>query len=497
MSSYFYSFNYKWYYLLNGRTDKNVYLRGLLDDNPDTENKLLICAQPEPDKRYFCLFESYLDFIDYYKTIDDKNKHFYEVIMGNLSQKIHFDLDFEVSQNGTVELNDKTIVNSENILELTINSIITVLSENNVKLDIPKDLLIYTSHGSDKRSFHIVINNYCHSNNLEARKFFNLVFEKLPENIKNTKFVDNSVYSIKQQFRILYSSKAGKNRPKKLEKTFILNNKQYTHIYPINMDKNPEKKEQLEFLYSIEESLISVTSNCVFLPNFGVEVDSDKKNNNYNMGKNINSDMVLDNNLINLCMDALARKFNTHNIGTYFKINKVQSGMIILQKRIDYNCLICLRNHSSENPLVFLTVYGQCYYYCRRAGSKLMIGYIDLDPTKIQNDEITLLNKLITGPVPEIKKEERTDYIFYQGNSGSTEKKDDNKEQIVKTEITFGNIWNKNIMDSLNEVASLTIKEKPKKYIIDKEEVSTIFENTSLNKCIEKEDTSEIDNLWG
>ena len=125
MSYFISSDNLKWYYLLKGKiNEQGKHLKGLLDDNPNIESKLVVCAQPKDNERFFCLFDSHLDFITYYKKIENQNKHFYEVIFGNYPQKPHFDLDFEVSEDGTLPLIDGKIISAETILDLVLNSIL-------------------------------------------------------------------------------------------------------------------------------------------------------------------------------------------------------------------------------------------------------------------------------------------------------------------------------------------------------------------------------------
>src|SRR5665647_2354513 len=128
MPHYFTSSNQKWYYLLKGSEkifDNNTtkYYKGLLDDYPldYIESKLVVCASTSETERYFSLFESYIDFIKYYETIDLINRHFYEVIFGELPQKPHFDLDFNIIDNEFLEIKDENNIiqkiSSDNILD--------------------------------------------------------------------------------------------------------------------------------------------------------------------------------------------------------------------------------------------------------------------------------------------------------------------------------------------------------------------------------------------
>ena len=80
--------------------------------------------------------------------------------------------------------------------------------------------MVFTSHRSDKLSYHIVVANMYLKTN-EDSKFF-------AEGVMTSKlklFMDNNVYNKVQQFRILGSRKYGKNNIKKVN--FLLSDNFY------------------------------------------------------------------------------------------------------------------------------------------------------------------------------------------------------------------------------------------------------------------------------
>jgi hypothetical protein len=477
---------HRWYYLLKGHTNPaGKYIRGLLDDTPNVENKLLVCSQPKEKERYFSLFESYLDFIQYYKNIAEENRHFYEIILGQLPQKIHFDLDFEISEDGTVTLPDNTKIKPDQILELVINNIIEILKSNNIIINISEDLLIYTSHSSTKNSYHILVTNYCHSNNLEAKHFFNLIYAKLPENIKVTKYVDSSVYSNVQQFRILYSTKPNKNRYKILKKNFVLNGIEYTHKYIAELKQDDPKRDQFEFMYQLEESLISNINNCKLLPDFGLEPES-KNGTNF---KNVSGDVVLTNEIVKLCMLFLGRVMNIENIFNFFQVSKVNNGLIVLKIQNPYLCPVCKRVHESENPFLRINIYSALSFYCRRASSHVLLGYIEHEFVKENTLDLNLV-----GPIPD-KLEVKMENIAQRRMSKNGV---NNINQDLNNNIEIPvQVWNNNVIGTLNEVAELTLKNKPVKVKIISDEVTNFFENIEENGIKKKEEeNNDIDDLW-
>ena len=79
-----------------------------------------------------------------------------------------------------------------------------------------ENVLIYTSHGGNKRSIHIVLNKLAHTDHTEAKLFYNEVCKEITiytkaiyTKDKYLDFIDPAVYKSNQQFRVLGSQKVG------------------------------------------------------------------------------------------------------------------------------------------------------------------------------------------------------------------------------------------------------------------------------------------------
>lgn len=463
---------HKWYYLLNGHTNANgKYIRGLLDDFPNIENKLIICSQPKEKERYFSLFESHLDFIEYNSLLPSENRHFYEVIFGQFPQKPHFDLDFDVDETGIFTLPDGSKIDPERILETLIQKIISLLQKHNIILNLETDILIYTSHGTNKRSYHLLVNNYYHSNNIEAKGFYEQVISDIPSNITVSKCIDPSVYSVKQQMRAIFSTKPGKNRYKILQWNFKVNDILYTHKLSITLDSKNPKYEKLLNLYVMEESFVSNTCSCKSLPSFAPQREVIKYTGN---------GITLNNEIVKLCMLFFQRYINVANIYNFFDVLKINNGLIILKIKNPYMCPICKRTHESENPYLSINIFSALSYYCRRAGSNLLLGYIEHEFMK----ENTLDLKL-TGPI-----EQKIELLDIEVGLTPVKKVSEPNEN-TSTKVQ----WNTNVLQSLKEVQELTVQQKPTKIKLINDEVTDLFENLTETET-KKEDTNEVDDLW-
>ena len=386
----------KWYYGLKKSDDE--YKSSLLDEYKlsDVTKHLIVCLEPdklpgeyEPARtkkgklhRYFTLFDSYLDFYIYMLKFPIEDRNFFEVILGNLPQKPHFDIDISKED---VDENDDIKLIGNVLYQAVIQCSIELLEELSIKVNIETDILLYFSHGIEKRSYHIIINNRCHDGNDEAKAFYNTVVDKVRQmpSIKNTeylkyvKFIDPAVYSVKQQFRIMGCQKYGSNRPKRFLEKFKYNDIEYTHQY-IEEFRNEEMKK-LAVLY---ESLVSFVSGCSYLPS----LVKPKLYHNYNL---ING--YLDDVTINRCMKMLKEKMEY----CPFSISSIddEKRTIYLKREAPSNCPICKgrKPHESRDPLIYI-FKGSVYWNCLRHDPgipNLYLGDLSMNILELQNVDKT------------------------------------------------------------------------------------------------------------
>jgi hypothetical protein len=358
-------------------------VKGFFEDYPlpVLKDKLIVCKTPTPELHLFNAYESYLHFIMAYQNIPMEERHFYEIIVGTWEQKPHFDLDFK-TENGvfiTLKPDGSPVSYTPNqILELLIDAIEKVLDEHHIAINLETDLLIYSSCLGDKNSYHLILNNWYHRNNENAKGFYQAVISKIPTELNNNKLIDGSVYSTTQQFRILGSTKVGTYRPKILIDKFSYKGKIVEHKYPKLDEISKDEKDKQIYVSMFEESLITQTYSCNALPNFAQEKEKIQYTNNtyYQVTPEIAS----------FSLDQLLGKEN-------YKISKIKDGLIILQRIRPSQCGICKRVHENENPYLQVTVTGNINYFCRRSEENLCIGTLPAD----------LLSKLLkSGNISDI-----------------------------------------------------------------------------------------------
>lgn len=367
MTCYIGSDGRKWYYFMvdkEGHDQRNA-IPLLRDHTLESLNgKLVVCSQME--ERLFSVFESHLEFIKFLRKVPSDYRCFYEVIMGEFLQKPHFDV--EVSRKDYGDNFDS--IDREHLKDEVIKAIIRVLGGKGVKLNLTRDVLLYSSHGPDKISYHIVIDNYCHYNNIEAKQLYTKVLAALPEQYKSQQgrpdILDHAVYSRKQQFRIVGCQKFKSNRPKTFHANWTFQGRPIQYEYV----EEPES-EQHAHIMLMESSFVSHTASCAILPSFFEPGEASRS-------------IKAKHATISTDLAQAAVKISSSRLGTFpFQCSDIVGGIVTLKRIRPANCCICKRVHEAENAFL-LVVDSSVYFYCHRApNQKLFVGRMDSTPTTI------------------------------------------------------------------------------------------------------------------
>lgn len=305
--------------------------------------------------RLYTVFLSYFHYYEYLKQLLPEDRCFFEIIIGDAHQKIHFDID----------LDDYRFLHlSENIKDNLISTTGQVLSELGINLDLERDVLIYTSHDPEgkKKSYHIIIDNYFVKSNRECRHFYNLVTSRM--NHDYAKFVDHAVYSGLQNFRLVNCTKVGKQRFKVFNEYFTFRDRTIKNIIEEEGNKNH---------IILAHSLVSHTNYCKHIQGLTEHVSRRKLRLAGDLGDKA----------INDAMELLRKR-----TGDELEEDELESRENIIALRYtgrSYYCPVCLRRHESERPFIF--VIGKSVHFdCRRHGLRegvphrnIHLGFIDSD----------------------------------------------------------------------------------------------------------------------
>lgn len=416
-----------WYgKLVGGDSD----CKGLMDvyKSDDLVSHLVVCftrLNYHYVEYLYAYFDSYVEFYEYRKKFTQKQNCFYEIV--NFNQKPHFDIDMKLKDikdryyyPGT-EISVDLLKEVGNLLvETLIRGVMDMMKPNVLSLE--KDVLIYTSHGHDKLSYHIIIDHWCHHDHLEAKAFFDkvILYTSYLLNGRYVEFVDNSVYSSNQAFRMLGSHKYDNNRTKIIQSNFLYRGDIIKHVY----DKVYEKKEMQE-MSLLAKSLITFTAECNLLQAFYVQ-------KNYKM---------LSYDITEQDLKEIEALLHLH-FGTLFLIREVSYSRILLKRTKPSMCPICKRVHLHENPVV--TIYkDEVQWSCRRIEKvKFILGKLSV--VKEDISEIII-------PTDETQEDDFDCNVLSFGDFKVDLSKDFSMNHLMDNVANTSNITNTNkIADNLN-----------------------------------------------
>ena len=352
-SSTFYKYGMKFYrYLIASNQAPRIHLLGVEHVNPDD---LIFYLDDGTQKGYTLITDRYKFLIDYL-NIPEPERNFFEIITGH--QKIHFDIDAKLEDfNGTGNF----IQEATNVLYLVINAIQEVLLEYNVNYSREESLLIFDSSGPNKQSYHIVVDNWYHTTNKEAKAFYSLVMNKIDGRYNTDIHVDPAVYSSRQNFRLFGSQKPGSNRCKRLD---------------INLSRKLDATPytDLDNFYSY---FVGITTNCQQLPSFINDANSKKILHttyvNNDIGASEEEQAILLFSGYPCYSQYVRASANTKGIISY---NRVRPGIC--------PCIKHTKQHDSVGCYLTITHTGVVYFNCYSSNphkQSFKLGRINRDPT--------------------------------------------------------------------------------------------------------------------
>ncbi len=467
----------KWFYYLITSEKKP----GILTEQNRKKflDKCLICweyadvKKPNGKSRLYACFENYLEFARFHLKVLPHQRTFYEIILGEHIQKPHFDLDISLLDSQKF-----------NVLPITVLSDLLSVIIKNIPDCVPeKDICLYSSHGQDKISFHIVVNNFYHENNEQAKAFFNLLASQLPKLYTDNCWIDASVYSKTQHFRMYNSHKFNTSRSKILEKSFILNGEKIDHLSNsyISVDSNNSSlSPEMEFLNNLEESLICArVSTCKRLPNY-VETKQYVNSGNF-------SNKELEESVVDIAMKLLADKLELNLQRNFpFGFDKISGNFIVLKRLKASYCKLCLRTHHHQNPYLLITDSDNVYYHCRRAPAdkKLYLGNLktieSIDKNNIEDSFEEYVPRFYKGYQQETNTNKDKEI---------NEKSDINKETNHKSDKETNHKSDKETNERPNKETNKETNERLDKeatVIINKQKTITIQLKTSNVDVLQK-----------
>lgn len=203
----------------------------------------------EKPNMYFFIFESYLYFYAWMKSIDRRYRTFHEILTANTSRKPYFDIDFPITVEFSVERQEE--IETQIQLFAGYACAVSGLSK--------ACSMVFSSHTPSKFSFHIVILNVILRNYVDSGIYQRATVQlakaqKIPEWLLST--LDLGVYKSVQSLRILGSFKYRANATADKTGKKVFREDLSTAGFS---DDVPQRK-----LFIFSESLLTHVSGCSF-----------------------------------------------------------------------------------------------------------------------------------------------------------------------------------------------------------------------------------------
>lgn len=319
----------------------------------DLSNKYVISRQIQLNNgkksRVFSAYQSVDDFAQYYCKLSSKDRHHYEIIHGDSPQKIYFDIDINPDLNITLEESETLIRN----LKQAILDECKVMFPDKKELPEKDDIVVFTTRGSTKISYHVVLNRFYVASNTHNRVICGKIRDRIDE--RYHKCID-MLYSSLQQFRLLGSQKLGSN------------NDRIKVIHKELTTWRPKGNVHTRELEKLQMSSITYTTSCRELD---VPVPEKRVKSTVNV--------MFDDKEYAKLEDLV----ETH-LGC-FRIVEGDSKSLFHLRRTerDVQCAICEVAHENENGFLVVNGEGEVFFNCFRnlksdSPTKLRIGKIEV-----------------------------------------------------------------------------------------------------------------------
>jgi len=371
----------------------------------------------------FSVFDDYLKFAMYQRKFTVKARTFFETILGEKSQKPHFDIDIDITP-------ENQYMDFDAIKDALIEQIIAVLDSYNIKIRLNRDIILCTSHREDKKSYHIIVNNYSHANNIEARYFYELVTRNIAPEYK--KYIDSKVYSTLQQFRMLGSHKIGKENIKVFNEVWRYKDTIVKYIYPVQVESENHKN-----VLQLTASLVTTTNGCKILP----FIAPDKSVRRYDDPNWTGITREEAERAIQMLADKNSISYKDPSFP--FLLDDIDDHFVTLKRRSASSCRVCERIHEHENPYLFIVGNQKSVWFdCRRSSDnkKLFLGklYPDNDPNYQDSFGVDKFVEHVSGILIGLGYENIDDYLVNIANELKIMRENvkKNKEQINDDEGT-------------------------------------------------------------
>ena len=338
---------YEIYYCLDDKPPNRIGVLTMLESR-NIKSGHVIREKTSMGNRYL-YFRDHLVLSQHLNQIPTDRQYYHELIIKCFRQKPRFDIDISLS---VVPVGYSIDTYADKVKDVAITSIITFFASLGITLNIESDVLIFASHGDEigdeKRSYHIIIDNYMHASCTDASDFMRKLLEFMGKDsdyydMLNEGHIDPRMWDRNKCLRLLGSKKDGSNRVKVFCETFTYLGNTVTHDFGMSDEFISQGHKRNHVL---AKSLITFTDNCSMLPCFPTEYDTEIQN--------VNNETAAE------CMNLLPDYDKT-----VFSFSNIQGNRVWLKRHRPSMCGLCNKPHKTCPP--YIKVIGNiAYWYCNK-----------------------------------------------------------------------------------------------------------------------------------
>lgn len=397
----------------------------------EINQKFIVCVtipnlkdKNRPNRR-FAAFNSVLDFLHYIKDVPRERWVFFEYIMGDQVQKLYFDIDTDVGklvEVGIINIPEdpnhcrqQLDIFSRQLISSLVGRIITVFNQRGHTIDIAKQILIFNSNSTTKRSYHVVVDGYAVSNCDENSALAQEILKPFPDYIFKKRIIDD-LYSSKQQFRLFQSQKPGSNRPKVFVDKWYYGDDLIEYQYPEISVPDEITQNALRFTTLFQASCVTYIDACKIIAIVPPNENSTGKNSRRNKlwTETGTFDELDETPVTEDIIDAICQRVDPKMFDIYrLERDKIAGPFIALNRKgnligTEVMCTLCDRTHKSIGAFLRVNKYGKVHFYCygTEGLSKVVADISDLLPSNKEleiNQKQSILNQLKGHTSPSIK----------------------------------------------------------------------------------------------
>lgn len=349
-----------------------------------------VCHVDKKKNRNYSKFKSQDDFFKY--MIKNEEKGFFEIIpRGQENIKFYMDIDIKVSSIKTKNL-DKA---AEKIIADVKAQVISVFEED-FKVNVIPNIVVTSSHGPAKKSFHLVVDKYTFPSLEHVKMLYRKIVEPLD---LNNQILDESVYKPNQNLRMVWNAKLEESNPRyKIPVDQIYSQINFENFQKFSVLSFDENTKHLTFEIPKKEHYSDITMTFA------------NKNHNNKM---------LDFELSDEIKQMIEQFFESHNLQGVYQYDKIKDGFILFNRIQPALCPTCNRIHNSENAYMFV-IKNKLRFNCRRNNDSLIVGRVTPSKEMIMFNSMDpyshtdAYKKFFNGNQPSSFDlyEEASDYVF-------------------------------------------------------------------------------------